>query len=213
MLKSDPQLDLATSNLFSPKPSSKIASARLPRWNADLRRMTGVSQFLFVTACLIVAAAFGLQLRAAINGRRCGGNGRYRERASIVSFRLSLQSAGTLCGVVLGLGVFAVRSKRNPGARELRAVCVDLRGSHRANRFDCHPGRVRGALPRLRGPRPEESHLVSGFLRELIDLLRNRSFLLLFGTVLVYFLAYSVSLSLALHTNRYFWKLDPLRSS
>jgi len=61
----------------------------------------------------------------------------------------------------------------------------------------------------LHGPKPGEAHFLSGFVRELLDLMRNRSFLVLFATVLIYFLAYSTSLSLALHASRYFWKLDP----
>lgn len=170
--------------------------------------LTGLPQFLYVTGCLVVlrlsASSFVLPLTAV--GAEATDD--YRERASIVSFRLSLQSAGTLCGVVLGLGVFMSgpggilgRANYVPFAWTCAAIIV-LTGliAIRA---------VRGALPRLHGPRPNETHLVSGFFRELIDLLRNRSFLLLFGTVLIYFLAYSVFLSLALHTNRYFWKLDP----
>jgi GPH family glycoside/pentoside/hexuronide:cation symporter len=68
---------------------------------------------------------------------------------------------------------------------------------------------VRRALPRLHGPQPPRASLLAAFAGEMADLARNRSFLMLFGTVLVYFLAYSTSVSLALHACRYFWKLDP----
>jgi len=69
-------------------------------------------------------------------------------------------------------------------------------------------GAVRRALPRLHGARPDDTSFLAGFSRELVELAQNRSFLLLFGTVLIYFLAYTTWTSLALHAARYFWKLD-----
>jgi GPH family glycoside/pentoside/hexuronide:cation symporter len=42
----------------------------------------------------------------------------------------------------------------------------------------------------------------------MTELSRNRSFLVLFATVLIYFLAYAANVSLALHAARYFWRLD-----
>jgi GPH family glycoside/pentoside/hexuronide:cation symporter len=113
-----------------------------------------------------------------------------------------------LGAVVLGLGVFMSgaaglleRDNYVPFAWACAAVVV-LVGLIAI-------GAVRGVLPRLHGAQPSEAHFLSGFVRELVDLLRNRSFLVLFGTVLIYFLAYSTSVSLALHATRYFWKLDP----
>ncbi|MDY6948056.1 MAG: MFS transporter [Pseudomonadota bacterium] len=169
--------------------------------------LTGGALFLYVTACLIVLrlslSCFVLPFTAV--GAEATDD--YRERASIVSFRLSFQNAGILCGVVLGLGVFMSgpagpldRDSYVPYAWTCAAAMV-LTGLIAI-------GAVRRALPRLHGPQSEEGHFFSGFVRELLDLLRNRSFLVLFGTVLTYFLAYSTSVSLALHASRYFWKLD-----
>jgi glycoside/pentoside/hexuronide:cation symporter, GPH family len=170
--------------------------------------LAGGPLFLYVTACLIVLrlslSCFVLPFTAV--GAEVTDD--YRERASIVSFRLSFQNAGILCGVVLGLGVFMSgpsglleRDKYVPFAWTC-AVAIVLTGLIAI-------GAVRRALPRLHGPQPGEAHFLAGFVRELIDLMRNRSFLVLFGTVLTYFLAYSTSASLALHASRYFWKLDP----
>lgn len=170
--------------------------------------LTGGSLFLYVTACLVVLrlslSCFVLPFTAV--GAEATDD--YRERASIVSFRLSFQNVGTLSVVVLGLGVFMSgatglleRDHYVPFAWTC-AIAVVLVGSIAI-------GAVRRALPRLHGPQGGEKHVLSGFVRELIDLLRNRSFLVLFATVLSYFLAYSTSLSLALHASRYFWKLDP----
>lgn len=169
--------------------------------------LTGASQFIYVTVCLVVLrlslSFFVLPFTAA--GAEVTDD--YRERASIVSFRLSFQNAGILLGVVLGLGVFLAgpdgmlsREKYIPygwacAAVMLAAGMVAIRA-------------VRGALPRLHGPEEGGGHFLTGFGREMIELSRNRSFLILFGTVLTYFLAYSAHVSLALHASRYFWGLD-----
>ena len=169
--------------------------------------LTGGVQFLFVTVCLIVLrlslSCFVLPFTAV--GAEVTDD--YRERATIVSFRLTFQNAGILCGVVLGLGVFMSgpaglleRDNYVPYAWTC-AVVILLAGSL------CIRA-VRRALPRLHAPPASDAHFLAGFAREMIELSRNRSFLLLFGTVLAYFLAYSAHVSLALHASRYFWKLD-----
>lgn len=170
--------------------------------------LTGGVQFLYVTACLVIlrlSLSFFVLPFTAVGAEVTDD---YRERASIVSFRLSFQSAGILCGVVLGLGVFMSgpsglleRANYVPFAWACAAIIV-LTGliAIRA---------VRRALPRLHGPQPGETHFLAGFIREMVELSRNRSFLVLFGTVTIYFLAYATWSSLALHASRYFWKLDP----
>jgi GPH family glycoside/pentoside/hexuronide:cation symporter len=169
--------------------------------------LTGGAQFLYVTLCLIVLrlslSLFVLPFTAV--GAEVTDD--YRERASIVSYRLTFSSAGVLCGVVLGLGVFMsgaagllVRANYVPFAWTCAAVMM-LTGMIAI-------AAVRRALPRLHQAKPDESHFLAGFARELMELMRNRSFLLLFGTVLVYFLAYATWTSLALHAARYFWNLD-----
>jgi GPH family glycoside/pentoside/hexuronide:cation symporter len=169
--------------------------------------LTGGAQFLYVTLCLIVLrlslSLFVLPFTAV--GAEVTDD--YRERASIVSYRLTFSSAGVLCGVVLGLGVFLSgasgllqRGNYVPFAWTCAAVMM-LTGMIAI-------AAVHRALPRLHEAKPDESHFLAGFARELMELMRNRSFLLLFGTVLVYFLAYATWTSLALHAARYFWKLD-----
>jgi glycoside/pentoside/hexuronide:cation symporter, GPH family len=169
--------------------------------------MTGGAQFLFVTVCLVVLrlslSCFVLPMTAV--GAEVTDD--YRERANIVSYRLSFQQAGILCGVVLGLGVFmsgpgGLLDAQNYAPYAWASAAVIVVAGLVAIRA------VRGALPRLHGPKAEQGHFMGGFIREMIELSRNRSFLVLFGTVLTYFLAYSAHVSLALHASRYFWKLD-----
>jgi GPH family glycoside/pentoside/hexuronide:cation symporter len=170
--------------------------------------LSGASLFLYVTGCLIVlrisASTFVLPFTAV--GAEVTDD--HRARASVVSYRLAFQNAGVLCTVVLGLGVFMTgaagllqRAKYVPFAWSCAAVVL-VTGLIAI-------GAVRRVLPRLHSAQPGEAHFLAGFGRELVELLRNRSFLVLFGTVLIYFLAYSTSASLALHATRYFWKLDP----
>lgn len=169
--------------------------------------LSGVAQFVYVTICLIVlrvSLSFFVLPFTAVGAEVTDD---YRERASIVSFRLTFQSAGILTGVVLGLGVFMSgasgllqRGHYVPFAWTC-AACMLVAG------MICI-ATVRRALPRLHAPAASGIGFLAGFVRELVELSRNRSFLMLFGTVLVYFLAYTTWSSLALHASRYFWKLD-----
>ncbi|WGM40664.1 MFS transporter [Caulobacter sp. NIBR1757] len=169
--------------------------------------LTGLPQFLYVTVCLVVlrlSLSFFVLPFTAVGAEVTDD---YRERASVVAFRLSFQNIGILLGVVLGLGVFMAgpegllgRQNYAPFAWTCAAVML-LTGSVAI-------AAVRQALPRLHGPETGGGHFLSGFGREMVELARNRSFLILFGTVLTYFLAYSAHVSLALHASRYFWKLD-----
>ena len=170
--------------------------------------LEGTALFLYVTALLIVlrVALSGFVLPFTAVGAEVTDD--YRERASIVSYRLTFQNAGVLCCVVLGLGVFLsgpggllARDQYVPFAWACTAVVL-IAGAISIEA-------VRRALPRLHGARLEQGPFLAGFLREMIELMRNRSFLLLSGTVLIYFIAYATWSSLQLHATRYFWQLDP----
>jgi len=169
--------------------------------------LTGLAQFVYVTACLVVLrvalSCFVLPFTAV--GAEATDD--YRERANIVSYRLSFQNAGILFGVVLGLGVFMA----GPDGLLDRASYVPFAWVCAAAMLVAGLvaiGAVRDALPRLHAGKAEAGHFLAGFVREMVELSRNRSFLILFGTVLTYFLAYSAHVSLALHASRYFWGLD-----
>jgi GPH family glycoside/pentoside/hexuronide:cation symporter len=169
--------------------------------------LTGLAQFAYATACLVVlrlSLSFFVLPFTAVGAEVTDD---YRERASIVAFRLSFQNVGILIGVVLGLGVFMTgagglldRDNYVPFAWTCAAAMV-LAGLVAI-------AAVQRALPRLHGPEDSGRGFLSGFATEMVELARNRSFLILFGTVLIYFLAYSAHVSLALHASRYFWKLD-----
>ena len=169
--------------------------------------LTGMTQFIYVTVCLVVlrsSLSFFVLPFTAVGAEVTDD---YRERGSIVAFRLTFQNAGILLGVVLGLGVFmagpeGLLGRENYAPYAWTCAAVMLVAGLIAIRA------VHGALPRLHGPEKDQGHFLKGFGREMVELSRNRSFLILFGTVLTYFLAYSAHVSLALHASRYFWGLD-----
>lgn len=169
--------------------------------------LSGAPQFIYVTVCLVVLrvalSCFVLPFTAV--GAEATDD--YRERANIVSYRLSFQNAGILFGVVLGLGVFMA----GPDGLLDRASYVPFAWTCAAAMTVTGLiaiGAVQKALPRLHAAKAEAGHFFAGFAKEMVELSRNRSFLVLFGTVLTYFLAYSAHVSLALHASRYFWGLD-----
>lgn len=169
--------------------------------------LEGAPRFIYVTVCLVVLrlSLSGFVLPYTAVGAEVTDD--YRERAGIVAWRLSFQNAGILIGVVLGLGVFLNgpdglldRGSYSPFAWTCAGVMfvagmIAIRAVH-------------GARPRLHGPETADTPFLAGFGREVVELSRNRSFLLLFATVLTYFLAYSAHVSLALHASRYFWGLS-----
>lgn len=170
-------------------------------------QLSGLTQFVVVTICLV---ALRLSLSCFVLPMTAVGaevTDDYRERASIVSFRLSFQSAGILFGVVIGLGVFMSGPQGLLAAKNyVPYAWVCAAGMLLTGLIAI--GAVRRAGSRLHGPAEGEGNFFTGFVREMIELSRNRSFLVLFGTVLTYFLAYSANVSLALHASRYFWRLD-----
>lgn len=169
--------------------------------------LTGVAQFAYVTVCLVVLrlslSTFVLPYTAV--GAEVTDD--YRERGSIVAFRLTFQNAGILMGVVLGLGVFLAGPEGLLGRANYAPFAWTCAGVMLVAGLIAIQA-VRAALPRLHGPEKGDGRFLTGFAREMVELARNRSFLVLFGTVLTYFLAYSAHVSLALHASRYFWNLD-----
>lgn len=169
--------------------------------------LEGAVQFIYATACLVVlrVSLSGFVLPYTAVGAEVTDN--YRERASIVAYRLSFQNAGILIGVVLGLGLFM----SGPTGMLERENYVPFGWSCAVAMFLAGMIAIRSVWsvqPRLHGPEESNENLLLGFFREMKELKRNRSFMLLFSTVLLYFLAYSIHSSLALHSSRYFWGLD-----
>lgn len=169
--------------------------------------LTGAAQFIYATVCLVVlrVSLSGFVLPYTAVGAEVTDD--YRERASVVAYRLSFQNAGILIGVVLGLGLFlsgptGMLERANYTPFGWTCALVMFLAGMIAIRA------VHSVQPRLHEPEISHEAMGPGFIREMKEMSRNRSFMLLFATVLLYFLAYSTHTSLALHASRYFWGLD-----
>ena len=129
------------------------------------------------------------------------------ERARIMAFNWGFAMIGALSGVSIAFSFFfngpdglTHRNMYTPFALTL-SVIVLLAGtiSMRA----VYLTRNRQHLPPAT-PAP----LIRRMLPELIELFRNRSFRLLFGGALLFFITFGVTQALALHTNTFFWHLQ-----
>ncbi len=141
-------------------------------------------------------AGFTLLLYAAVHGGRRGSDGRLsRARERTVAYRLTFQNVGVLCCVVLGLGVFLSGDTGVTERDNYVPFALGVRGGDHGggpdryrSRAPCTAtaawfgGRNRAiSSPRL-PPRDDRTSM------------RNRrSFLVLSGTVLVYYVAYPSS--------------------
>jgi GPH family glycoside/pentoside/hexuronide:cation symporter len=131
----------------------------------------------------------------------------YVERSSIATYRILFNMLGTFLAIGLGLGVFMAgkdgllhRAAYIPFGWVCGALIVvaGLTAAYATKR----------ALPRLHLVQPVEGPAVRRFLRELGEVFRNRSFVVLFGAIVVFFVAQGAAGGLALYLNRYFWGLS-----
>lgn len=168
---------------------------------------TGLALFGYVTfiamALRIMMSAYTLPYLAA--GAELTDD--YNDRTSIVSYRIAFQMLGTLLAISLGLGVFMAgeaglmdRGAYIPFAWVLAGVIV-VSGAISAFA-------VRRELPRLHVEAPVEGAAPRSIFRELGEVFRNRSFLILFSATLIFFVGQGAGGALALHFNSYFWNLS-----
>ena len=129
------------------------------------------------------------------------------ERSMIVAMRVGIGMVGTLLAIALGFGVFfsgpeglSRRESYTPFATTLAVVGM------------CGACASFWAVASTRG----RQHAVSGAAgpnpanlgRELLEVIRNRSFRVLFIGALTFFVALGANMSLSLHANTYFWHLS-----
>jgi GPH family glycoside/pentoside/hexuronide:cation symporter len=130
----------------------------------------------------------------------------YAERSKIAIWRWGIGVSGALVGLAVGFSVFfkgtdglAQRTAYRPFAMTLAVAIVVLALiAMRAvfatrNRHHAAPVSTRGLIRRL--------------ATEVMEVLRNRSFRLLFLSALFFFIAQGVTGTLGLHANTYFWQL------
>jgi GPH family glycoside/pentoside/hexuronide:cation symporter len=129
----------------------------------------------------------------------------YRERSSITAYRSILNSVGLLIVLSLGYGVFlkgdaALLDRHAYGAYGWTIAAI-LLGFMLACGLGTLPLRAR-----LQTDHGAEAPSPAAFLRDLRDAFRNRSFVILFATIVVFWVAQGTANVLNLHNLKYFWR-------
>ena len=169
--------------------------------------LSGVTLFVYVTAIALLLR-FGLSAYIvpyiALGAELTDD---YLERSSVIAWRSFFSVPATIVPLVLGYGMFM------PSKHELlnRAAYVPFG-------WTCAVVLVAfaalaafgtlGQLDRLHKTTPSAAHPLLRLARELPEVFRNRSFVILFITVLIFFVAQGTAAVLVLHASEFFWKLD-----
>jgi GPH family glycoside/pentoside/hexuronide:cation symporter len=131
----------------------------------------------------------------------------YVERSTIVAFRVGLAVVGTLVATILSYRVFLA----GPGGTTHREAYIPLAwslGAIISVAGLCSGLGTLGARGRLHGPPAPGPAPMARFIAELREIFRNRSFRVLFSSLLIFFVAQGVSGPLTLYANTYFWKIS-----
>jgi GPH family glycoside/pentoside/hexuronide:cation symporter len=134
----------------------------------------------------------------------------YIDRSAIVAWRTFFSVFATLVPLVLGYMVFLAGAKIYDRAAYIPFAwsCAAILAVFAAlSTFG-----TLGTLNRLhRATLVEGDHPIARLVREIVEVCRNPSFLLLFSSVLVFFVAQGTAGALTLHGNKFFWHLDTLQ--
>jgi GPH family glycoside/pentoside/hexuronide:cation symporter len=130
----------------------------------------------------------------------------FAERSRIMTWRWGAAMIGSLAGVSIAFGVFfsgpaglAHRQAYTPLALTLAVIVLAggvwaMRTVWSTRHLQHHPVRAQAPLNRR-------------LVGELLELLRNQSFRILFISSLLFFIALGATQSLGLHANTFFWRL------
>ena len=130
----------------------------------------------------------------------------YGERTRVVAARFLVMVVGAAGCLTLGTKVFM----SGPGGLLNRAAYAPF--GLACGAMIAFGGLVAsfgtlGAIRRLRVTTPSQASAVRQFLRDVVEMARNRSFVVLFSSLLLVFVAGGVTQALNLHTYRFFWRL------
>jgi GPH family glycoside/pentoside/hexuronide:cation symporter len=170
---------------------------------------SGLSQgalFAYVTAVSIALrvshSAFNLPFVAL--GAELSDD--YSERTSIVSSRFIFNVIATFSCLALGFLVFLKGADGLLNRSAYSPFGWASAGLVMAGGLTCALGTL-SALGRLHPAEHAEGSVAARFARDLRELFSNKSFLVLFFSALVLFLGIGIFTTLALHANKFFWRL------
>ena len=169
--------------------------------------LNGIPLFIYVTAMALVLR-FGLSAYIVpyiALGAELSDD--YLQRSHIIAWRSAFSVPATIVPIVLGYSVFFA------GKSGLfnRAAYVPYGWSCAA--ILCIFGAIAafgtlGSINRLHKTTPSTDHPLRRMVREVPEVFRNRSFIILFSTVLLFFVAQGTAGALGLHGAKFFWKLS-----
>ncbi len=169
--------------------------------------LTGVPLFIYVTAMALVLR-FGLSAYIVpyiALGAELSDD--YLQRSHIIAWRSAFSVPATIVPLVLGYSVFFAGKS---GLFD-RAAYVPYGWTCAA--VLCIFGAIAafgtlGSIHRLHKTTPSTDHPLRRMVREVPEVFRNRSFIILFSTVLLFFIAQGTAGALTLHGTKFFWKLS-----
>jgi GPH family glycoside/pentoside/hexuronide:cation symporter len=133
----------------------------------------------------------------------------YHRRSTLAILRVAISTVGSLAPTLLGYGVFL---SARAGGQLQRAGYVPFAWSGAAMVVLGGLASTFGTLPKRGLPRaPKEARPKgrSNLLLEVLEVARNPSFVLLFCSFLIFFVAQGTAGALGLHALTFFWKLSP----
>ena len=167
---------------------------------------SGVQLFVYVTLLMLVVrvclSLFYLPYLAI--GAEISDD--YHERSRIVGYRLLFSAIAAFACLYLGLGGLSA----NPAALLQRSNYLRFGWVAAAGVIVVGFAAAFGTMPqiaRLHPVRQRAGRPIAQLIRELREIFHNRSFVSLFLTCLIFFVAQGTAAVLALDANRYFWDL------
>jgi GPH family glycoside/pentoside/hexuronide:cation symporter len=169
--------------------------------------LSGWASFAYVLVVLLVVriSMSGFTLPYGALGAELSTS--YTERSTIVAYRTAFNNAGFCAVIILGYWVF------------LRGGAIYHRASYAPLGWSLAVIVLGGSLISALGTQHLRARLVPAprgapatarrFAAEMVDIFRNRSFLILFVCILLFWAAQGVIAVLGLHASKYFWMLPP----
>jgi GPH family glycoside/pentoside/hexuronide:cation symporter len=168
--------------------------------------LSGLPLFIYVTAMALLLR-FGLSAYIVpyiALGAELSDD--YLERSRVIAWRSFFSVPATIVPLVLGYTVFL------GGKAGLFNRAAYIPFGWACGAILCAFGALAafgtlGSLGRLHKTVPSDAHPLKRLMREVPEVFRNRSFVILFITVLLFFVAQGTAAALNLHGGKFFWKL------
>jgi GPH family glycoside/pentoside/hexuronide:cation symporter len=165
--------------------------------------LSGLNLFAYVTLISVILRVAHSSYFLPYVGLGAELSDDYAERTNIVAARFLFAPVGTGLALVLGARLLGADKYHHDAYIPFGWACgaVAL-----AAALFCAFGTLR-TLPRLHRVAPATGSMAMRFFRDVGEIFRNRSFVILFASLLLLFIGAGTAATLFLHTATFFWKL------